>query len=593
MSTRLSTGKPWRSAISIVRTPFDSPPDTASRTAASSAPGCRGPSAGRRARPCGAEAAEPGDHRAVVGAAAVAVQLDPVVEHSLDVIEGVRTIGVPGQLDRAPDLLVSRLGLNLLELALEALQLAGDLRAAEQRGAAETRQPLTQPVLGLTRHCRRAARAWPCTAAAPSAGRSRRGGRSEGWTPREAEVVRELLTRGLLDDARTGERDQTHRLGDGDIAETREAREYAGGGRVGEDVQQRAARVAQVLDRADRLRQLHRDRIPSCMRAPPEEVTATSGTRRSAACSHARTNFLADDAAHRAAHEAEVHHRELAGLAVDLGSADHDRVALAGLQLGLGEAFGVRPQVEEAERIGGAELAVPPPRRTRCRRAARSARAPRAGSGGRTGGTPPGCARARRHDSATRRRAGVRVLPPVVRRRCAFVLDGDVDALRHGLLILDRGRRESGYRPAPERHRQGRWRAVGGPLRAIGASRDLGGMTTIAPHIRLRGLRGIVFFLVCIALITAAATTAQSSSAGGTVASPLVYTNHLHRPQRRPSRGDGTPSGRVHAGQEPPASARHLAAWPWRKRPLELEVLGRAPHARPVRGRQPRRMAGA
>jgi poly(3-hydroxybutyrate) depolymerase len=48
-------------------------------------------------------------------------------------------------------------------------------------------------------------------------------------------------------------------------------------------------------------------------------------------------------------------------------------------------------------------------------------------------------------------------------------------------------------------------------------------MTTIAPHIRLRGLRRIVFFLVCFVLITAAAPTAQSGLAG-TAASPLVYT---------------------------------------------------------------------
>ena len=94
------------------------------------------------------------------------------------------------------------------------------------------------------------------------------------------------------------------------------------------------------------------------MRAPPEAVTETSGTPpldRLLAGAH---ELLADDAAHRAAHEAEVHHRELARLAVDLGAADHDRVALAGLQLGLGEPLGVGPQVEEAERVGRAQVGV-------------------------------------------------------------------------------------------------------------------------------------------------------------------------------------------------------------------------------------------
>src|SRR5712691_8108113 len=66
--------------------------------------------------------------------------------------------------------------------------------------------------------------------------------------------------------------------------------------------------------------------------------------------------LLADDAAHRTAHEAEVHDRELARLAVDLGSADYDRVALPGLQLGLCEALGVGAQIEEPERVGRAQV---------------------------------------------------------------------------------------------------------------------------------------------------------------------------------------------------------------------------------------------
>ena len=76
------------------------------------------------------EAAEAGDDRRVVGAAAVAVELDPVVEQPLDVVERVRPVLVPRELDRAPDLLVGRRGLDPLELALEPLELAGDARAA-------------------------------------------------------------------------------------------------------------------------------------------------------------------------------------------------------------------------------------------------------------------------------------------------------------------------------------------------------------------------------------------------------------------------------------------------------------------------------
>ena len=49
-------------------------------------------------------------------------------------------------------------------------------------------------------------------------------------------------------------------------------------------------------------------------------------------------------------------------------------------------------------------------------------------------------------------------------------------------------------------------------------------MTTIAPHIRLRGLRRIVFLLVTTASIAAAATTAPATSATHNPAPPLVYT---------------------------------------------------------------------
>jgi hypothetical protein len=52
--------------------------------------------------------------------------------------------------------------------------------------------------------------------------------------------------------------------------------------------------------------------------------------------------LLADHAAHRAAHEGEIHDRELAVMTADR-AADHHRVAQAGRELGLGEALGVGP----------------------------------------------------------------------------------------------------------------------------------------------------------------------------------------------------------------------------------------------------------
>jgi len=76
--------------------------------------------------------AEPGDHRPVVGPAAVAVQLEPVVEQPLDVVERVGPLVVAGELDGTPDVLVGGVLLDAIELPLEPLELTGQLRAAEE-----------------------------------------------------------------------------------------------------------------------------------------------------------------------------------------------------------------------------------------------------------------------------------------------------------------------------------------------------------------------------------------------------------------------------------------------------------------------------
>ena len=78
----------------------------------------------------------------VVGAAAVPVELDPVLEEPLDVIERIRAILVPRELDRPPDLLVGRRGLDALQLTLQLLEVGRQPRAAEQVEATQTRQPL-------------------------------------------------------------------------------------------------------------------------------------------------------------------------------------------------------------------------------------------------------------------------------------------------------------------------------------------------------------------------------------------------------------------------------------------------------------------
>ncbi len=89
--------------------------------------------------------AETGDERAVVRAAAVAVELDPVVDEPLDVVERVRPLGMARELDRAPDRLVARVLLQALELLLEPLRLAVDARTPRSKGSRD--RPL--------RRCRR------------------------------------------------------------------------------------------------------------------------------------------------------------------------------------------------------------------------------------------------------------------------------------------------------------------------------------------------------------------------------------------------------------------------------------------------------
>jgi hypothetical protein len=251
----------------------------------------------------------------------------------------------------------------------------------------------------------------------------------------EPEVLGQLLPGRLLDDPWAGERDQRSGLRDRHVAEAGEAGQHAGRGRVRENVDQRAARVVQVLDRTDRLRQLHQREDPflharSARRGDGDEREASPGSR--LACPG---ELLADDAAHRAAHEPEVHHRELAGHAADVRPADDDRVALARLQLGLGESLRVRAQVEEPQWVGGAQLGL------------------LLGEGGRVGKLLDALARTDRKVMAALRadaEVGVELVVAVVRaarrtgvgvlacladvERRPLLLDRDVDPrVRHGL----------------------------------------------------------------------------------------------------------------------------------------------------------------
>ena len=99
-------------------------------------------------------------------------------------------------------------------------------------------------------------------------------------------------------------------------------------------------------------------RIPSCIRAPPEAETETSGTPASAALSHARTNFSPTTLPIEPPMNAKSMTASRHGCSFDRRAADDHRVAEPGLDLRLGQPLRVRPQVEEAEDVRGAQLLV-------------------------------------------------------------------------------------------------------------------------------------------------------------------------------------------------------------------------------------------
>ena len=92
-----------------------------------------------------AKAADPADERPIVCEMPVATQLDEVVEQPLHVVKGVRTLEMPGELDRSPDLLRARLGLDALDLPPEPAELILNAHTSKQGELAQAREPIAQP----------------------------------------------------------------------------------------------------------------------------------------------------------------------------------------------------------------------------------------------------------------------------------------------------------------------------------------------------------------------------------------------------------------------------------------------------------------
>ncbi len=95
------------------------------------------------------------------------------------------------------------------------------------------------------------------------------------------EAFRQLLADGLLDHARAGEADQRAGLGDMHVAEHGVGRGHAAGGRIGQhdDVGQASLRAASA-PRPSCAAICISDRMPSCMRAPPEAANMMKGVSR-------------------------------------------------------------------------------------------------------------------------------------------------------------------------------------------------------------------------------------------------------------------------------------------------------------------------
>ena len=195
-------------------------------------------------------------------------------------------------------------------------------------------------------------------------------------------------------DPRAGESDEGIRLGDVHVADRREGGEHAAGRRVRQDRDERDAGRAQPLERRQGLGQLHQRQRPFLH---PRPARGADDQQRHAGLEGVlggAGHLLADDRAHRAAHEPEVHdaHGEL-GAAHRAGSPDGG-VPHAGRELGGAQAVGIRLLIHEARghRPTGARDRAPPTSRGRA--AARGARRPTGGSGARRSRTPEGSSRA-------------------------------------------------------------------------------------------------------------------------------------------------------------------------------------------------------
>ncbi len=293
------------------------------------------------------------------------MELDEVVGHGRDELERPRPMQVAGELDARPDR-VARVALRGRRRGAPGVVGRGGALADPFRDGAQERQRPEARRIGIG--CRPGGRV--AVAGGQSAQQAdelvaqlRTGDDPVDEAVAEQELGaleagRQLLGDGARRDPRTGEADERVRLGDVDVADRRERGEHATGRRVGQDRDERHAGGAQALEGGQRLGQLHqRERAllhpGAAGRADDDERDA-----RGEGVLGGAGDLLADDRAHRAAHEPEVHDAQGDRRAAHRRGPPHGRVAHAGRRLGGDEPVRVGLLVDEAERVDRLEAGV-------------------------------------------------------------------------------------------------------------------------------------------------------------------------------------------------------------------------------------------
>ena len=175
---------------------------------------------------------------------------------------------------------------------------------------------------------------------------------------RALEARRQFLRDGAGLDPRAGEPDEGVRFGEVDVAEDGIRGEHPARRRVAHHRDVRNTARAESLERRAGLGQLHeRERAllhasAAGRRDDDERQSLDEGLLGRAG------DLLADDGAHRAAHEPEVHHAQRDAMPVDRRGATNRGVAHPGRQLCRREAVGIRLLVDEPESIDALETGV-------------------------------------------------------------------------------------------------------------------------------------------------------------------------------------------------------------------------------------------